>query len=194
MFPDNLLNYRILLASASPRRRELLSMLGIHFDLAPALDIDEVYPGSLPPLEVSEYLARLKAEAHLPSSGPADLIITADTTVICQDQILGKPTDASDAVRMLRLLSGKTHTVVSGIAVATHARISSTSAHTQVTFADLTDDEIEHYVTRYRPFDKAGAYGIQEWIGAIGVTEIQGSYYNVMGLPLHRLYRLLQTF
>lgn len=194
MFPDNLAKYHILLASASPRRRELLSMLDIDFDLAPVIEIEEVYPKSLSPAMVSEYLARLKATAYRPAKGSNDLVITADTTVICDGQVLGKPQGLDEAAHMLRMLSGKTHEVVSGVAVATADRIDSISSMTSVTFARLSDDEISSYVSRYRPLDKAGAYGIQEWIGAIAVSRIDGSYYNVMGLPLHRLYRLLLAF
>lgn len=194
MFPENLSRYHILLASGSPRRRELLGMLGLDFDIIKPDNVVEIYPDSLPPERVAEYLARLKAGACRPLCGPDDLVITADTTVVCDGKVLGKPGDAAEAGRMLHTLSGRTHTVYTGVAVMTAGRTDSFTSATDVTFATLTDDEIDFYIERFRPFDKAGAYGIQEWIGAIAVSRIDGSYYNVMGLPVHRLYRLLLTF
>lgn len=190
---ENLKKYRVMLASASPRRRELLGMLDIDFTLAPPREIDEVYPDSLPASEVASYLSRLKAEAYREDM-PADaLVITADTVVVCDGEIMGKPHSEAEAARMLRRLSGNTHQVVTGVSVSTADRTETFSAVTQVEFADLTDEEIGYYVSRYRPMDKAGAYGIQEWIGCIGVKRIDGSFYNVMGLPLHRLYSVLKT-
>lgn len=190
---ENLKKYRVMLASASPRRRELLGMLDIDFTLAPPREIDEVYHDSLAASEVAPYLSRLKAEAYR-TDMPADaLVITADTVVVCDGEIMGKPHSEAEAARMLRRLSGNTHQVVTGVSVSTADRTETFSAVTQVEFADLTDEEIDYYVSRYRPMDKAGAYGIQEWIGCIGVKRIDGSFYNVMGLPLHRLYSVLKT-
>lgn len=194
MFPENLSRYHIKLASGSPRRRELLGMLGIPFDIIKPDNVAEVYPADLPPEQVAAYLARLKADACRPMCGTGDMVITADTTVVCGGEVLGKPAGADEARSMLRTLSGRTHTVYTGVAVMTADRTDSFTSATEVTFAPLSDEEIDYYIDRYRPFDKAGAYGIQEWIGAIAVGRIDGSYYNVMGLPVHRLYRLLLTF
>ncbi|MBD5244814.1 MAG: septum formation protein Maf [Barnesiella sp.] len=190
----NLSRYRVLLASGSPRRKELLAMLGVEFTRPEVIDIPETYPSSLPAVDVAEYLAVKKAEAYKSVLAPADLCITADTVVILGGEVLGKPDSEHEARRMLRALSGKTHQVTTGVAVTTIDRMESFTAITEVTFADLTDDEIDFYIARYSPMDKAGAYGIQEWIGCIGISGIEGSFYNVMGLPLHRLYSLLLKF
>ena len=194
MMLKNLEKYRILLASASPRRRELISMLDIPYQLAPAREIEEVYPDTLKPEKVSGYLAALKAEAYRPAIGSDDLVITADTTVICDGRVIGKPRDKEDACAMLHFLSGKTHTVVTGVAVTTATRMEIIEVSTKVRFDTLTDEEISYYVDRYKPLDKAGAYGIQEWIGAVAIKGIEGSYYNVMGLPVNALYNLLKNF
>ena len=190
----NLSRYRVLLASGSPRRKELLAMLGVECTRPEVIDIPETYPSSLPAVDVAEYLAVKKAEAYKSVLAPADLCITADTVVILGGEVLGKPDSEHEARRMLRALSGKTHQVTTGVAVTTIDRMESFTAITEVTFADLTDDEIDFYIARYSPMDKAGAYGIQEWIGCIGISGIEGSFYNVMGLPLHRLYSLLLKF
>ncbi len=191
---ESLDRYRIVLASASPRRRELLAMLDLDFEVRPLKDIDESYPAELDAMEVPGYIAAKKCEAYLPLMAPDELVITADTVVICDGQVLGKPADEADACRMLSMLSGKSHTVVTGVAVAASGRMLSESVATRVVFADLSAEEIAEYVERYRPLDKAGAYGIQEWIGAVGIKGIEGSFYNVMGLPLHVLYGLLRRF
>lgn len=190
----NLDRYRILLASGSPRRKELLGMLGVEFTRPPVIDIPETYPTSLPATEVAQYLAVKKAEAYRHLLSPSDLCITADTVVILDGEVLGKPDSEADAHRMLRSLSGHTHQVTTGVSVTTLERMESLTALTEVTFAPLSEDEIDYYITTFRPFDKAGAYGIQEWIGCIGISGISGSFYNVMGLPLHRLYSLLLKF
>ena len=191
---ENLKKYNIILASGSPRRRELLGMLDIPFRVMTGIDVDESYPSTLDSRQVPLFLANLKADAYLAEIKDNDLIITADTVVIVDNEVIGKPQNREDAINMLRKLSGKTHSVISGVTVVTSSRRESFDAETLVHFGQLSDSEIEYYVDRYKPYDKAGAYGIQEWIGAVGVTGINGSYYNVMGLPINRLYRLLTSF
>ena len=187
----NDLKYKLILASNSPRRKELLAGLGVPFEVRVLQDIDEHYPESLPVNEVARYIAKEKADAYRRIVAPDELIITADTVVIVGDEILGKPIDEADAVRMLKLLSGRTHQVTTGVCLLTAEKERCFDVTTDVTFKALTDEEIHYYVDRYRPFDKAGAYGIQEWIGYIGVTGLNGSYYNVMGLPVQRIYQEL---
>ena len=184
--------YRWILGSQSPRRKELLATLGHPFEIRTIEGHSEAYPDTLPLEEVPLYLSQLKAEQLLPTLQADELLITADTVVLLDGQILGKPHDLDDARRMLHRLSGRQHKVVSGVSLTTIDWQISFSSHTLVTFAQLTDSEIDHYVTRYQPLDKAGAYGIQEWIGYIGISHIEGSFYNVMGLPVQRLYRVLQ--
>lgn len=186
--------YRVVLASASPRRRELLAQLGVEFDVRPMEGVDESYPAGMPADEVAGYIARKKCRAYMAALGDGEMVITADTVVVSHGMVLGKPADEEQARRMLMELSGHTHRVVTGVSVATKDKMIVRKAVTDVEFAELTDDEIEYYVTRYRPMDKAGAYGIQEWIGCVGVRRIDGSYYNVMGLPLHVLYTMLKEF
>ncbi len=185
------LKYKLILASNSPRRKELLAGLGVSFEVRVLQDIDEHYPENLPVNEVARYIAKEKADAYRRIVAADELIITADTVVIVGDEILGKPMDEADAVRMLRLLSGRTHQVTTGVCLLTAEKERCFDVTTDVTFKTLTDEEIHYYVNRYRPFDKAGAYGIQEWIGYIGVTGLNGSYYNVMGLPVQRIYQEL---
>lgn len=182
----------LLLASGSPRRRELLATLDIDFSIVPLHDVDESFPDTLPVNEVPEFLARKKAGSYDQSSlSYKDILITADTIVILDNQALGKPHSLDDAKTMLRNLSGKTHTVVTGVALTTSSKTISFSTHTEVTFDNLTTEQIDYYVDNYKPLDKAGAYGIQEWIGYIGIKSINGCYYNVMGLPIHDLNRAL---
>lgn len=190
---ENLKTYHIILASNSPRRRELLAGLGIDFDVKVLPDIDESYPEGLPVTQTATYIAREKAEANRKVMGAHDLVITADTIVVVDDEVMGKPHDADDARRMLRKLSGRSHQVITGVCLMTSMELRNFSVTTDVTFKMLSDEEIDHYVKVYRPFDKAGAYGIQEWIGYIGVTGLQGSYFNVMGLPVQRIYTELAT-
>jgi len=192
MLFDKLKKYNVILASNSPRRKELLTDLGIDFEVRTIKGIDESYPHDLPVLKIAEYISNKKAHAYSATMAPRDLIITADTVVILNDEVLGKPTDEDDACRMLRELSGKTHKVVTGVTIVTATATRSFSAVTDVEFAQLSDEDINYYVEHYRPLDKAGAYGIQEWIGCMGVRHINGSFYNVMGLPLHRLYTELE--
>lgn len=189
---DNLKKYHIKLASNSPRRRELLAGLGIEFETKVLPGIDESYPDTLKGEEIPLYIAREKAEAYRPALQPDELIITADTIVYQDGLVLGKPHDEADARRMLRLLSGHTHQVITGVCILTDTLQRSFAVTTEVTFGTLSEEEITYYVEKYRPMDKAGAYGIQEWIGFIGVTGLQGSYYNVMGLPVQRLYQELK--
>ena len=177
---------KIVLASHSPRRQELLKGLGVDFSVNVINGIDESYPATMPKEEVAEHLAVKKYEAY--TVGEDELLITADTIVVVDDEILGKPKDAADARRMLRTISGRTHKVVTGVCLATATECRSFSVVTEVTFRQLRDSEIDYYVERYKPFDKAGAYGIQEWIGYVGVEGIRGSYYNVMGFPVQRVY------
>lgn len=188
---DNIREYRVILGSGSPRRKELLAMLDIDFEVRSAGDVDESYPADLPAEEVPLYLARKKSNAFLSGLRENELVITADTVVICDNNVLGKPGDSEEAFRMLKMLSGRKHAVVTGITVATREIQISDTAITEVEFAPLSDETIKEYIGRYRPLDKAGAYGIQEWIGAVAVKGINGSFYNVMGLPLHLLTTLL---
>lgn len=188
---DNIREYRVILGSGSPRRKELLAMLDINFEVRSAGDVDESYPADLPAEEVPLYLARKKSNAFLSGLRENELVITADTVVISDNNVLGKPADTEEAFRMLKILSGRKHAVVTGITVATREIQISDTAITEVEFAPLSDETIREYIGRYRPMDKAGAYGIQEWIGAVAVKGIDGSFYNVMGLPLHLLTTLL---
>ncbi len=191
---DNLKKYDIFLASGSPRRKELLAGLGIEFEVRCISGIDESYPADLPADDVAEYISQKKAAAYREQITDRQLIITADTVVVCDGLVLGKPADREDAVAMLRRLSGNVHHVVTGVTIVTAQCTASFAVATEVGFARLTDEEISFYVDNYRPFDKAGAYGIQEWIGFIGVESISGSYFNVMGLPVQRLYQELKNW
>ena len=181
---------RIILASNSPRRRELLGGLDIDFEVRVKDGICEDYPQDLPMEQIPQYISRAKCEAYTLAAD--ELLITADTIVWTDGRVLGKPASAAEAQGMLRMLSGKTHQVVTGVTLATTEWTTSFSAVTDVTFAELSDDEVRYYVERYAPMDKAGAYGVQEWIGYVGVTRLSGSYYNVMGLPVQRLYSELK--
>jgi len=187
-------DYKIILASNSPRRRELLAGLGIEFEVRVLPGIDESYPASMPAEETAEYIAGKKAAAYRQVMADDELVITADTVVIVGDEVLGKPADTQMAAQMLRKLSGRTHQVMTGICMTTSEQTVSFSVKTDVTFKQLAEDEIEYYIKKYQPLDKAGAYGIQEWIGYIGCTGLNGSYYNVMGLPVQRIYTELQRF
>ena len=192
MLLDELKNYKIYLASKSPRRRELLADMGIDYELLSA-EVEESYDPSMPPAEVVQYLSRLKLSAVDFSQYPANTIfITCDTIVVADGQILGKPKDDEEALQMLRQLSGHTHKVLSGLTVATPARMLTDYRSSEVVFAELSEAEIEYYVRQYRPLDKAGAYGVQEWIGCVGISSINGSFYNVMGLPTRLLWMMLE--
>lgn len=189
---DILKKYKIILASNSPRRRELLSGLGVDYEVKIVPGIDETYPESLNGEEIPVYIAQEKANAYRASLQPDELVITADTIVYVDGMVLGKPVDEADACRMLRMLSGRTHQVITGVCLTTVDFQKSFASVTEVTFDTLSDEEIGYYVEKYRPMDKAGSYGVQEWIGFVGVTGLKGSYYNVMGLPVQRLYKELK--
>ena len=186
--------YHIILASNSPRRKELLHGLDLDYEVRVLPDIEENYPESLPTAEIPVYIAVEKAVAYKTLMTDNDLIITADTVVVLGDEVLGKPADLDDARRMLRELSGKTHQVITGVCLMTREKQRKFAVTTDVTFKALTEEEIGYYVEKYKPLDKAGAYGIQEWIGYIGVTGLHGSYFNVMGLPVQRIYQELKSF
>lgn len=186
--------YNIVLASNSPRRRELLSGLDIDYEVKVLDDIDESYPSSIPLREVAEYLSIKKADAYTSYLKDSDLLITADTIVLLEDEIYGKPVDKEDAIRMLRGLSGKTHEVITGVSLVSKDKAVTFSSVTKVVFGDLSDDEINYYIDKYKPYDKAGSYGVQEWIGYVGVKHMEGSYYNVMGLPIYRVFEELKKF
>lgn len=183
---------RLVLASASPRRRELLCQIGAQVRIASTKEVDESYPENIAPEEVAPYISAKKAHAYADSIESGETLITADTVVICESRVLGKPHNEHEAVEMLRQLSGRTHSVVTGVTIMNSERGRTFGVTTEVDFAPLSDNEIRYYVEKYRPLDKAGAYGIQEWIGYIGITGIRGDYYNVMGLPLQRLYAELK--
>jgi septum formation protein len=183
---------KIVLASNSPRRKELLKGLNIDFEIRTIEGIDETSPSYLPPAETPLYLAQQKAKAYEATIADDELLITADTIVLLDNDILGKPKDRDEAIAMLKRLSGKRHEVVTGVALTSKEEQTSFSVSSYVDFAELSDNEIIAYIDRYKPYDKAGAYGIQEWIGFIGVRAIEGSFYNVMGLPVQRLYEVLK--
>ena len=190
-----LTNRKIYLASASPRRRQLLAALDVDVNLIPPREVDESYPHDIPAEYVAEYISRKKAEAYTHDIEPGSVVITADTVVICDGRVLGKPHGGPEAARdMLRSLSGKEHQVITGVTLTTAEHgMTSFSTTTRVWFKPLSEEEIDYYVEKYHPSDKAGAYGIQEWIGYIGIPRIDGDYYNVMGLPLHDLFMMLST-
>lgn len=189
---DNLKKYKVILASNSPRRKELLAGLGVEYEVRTLPDVDESYPETLQGAEIPLYISRKKADAYRELMQPGELMITADTIVWLDGKVLGKPADREEAMRMLRDMSGRTHEVFTGVCITTLEWQRSFAAETEVRFSDLSEAEIAYYVDKYQPMDKAGAYGVQEWIGFIGVENIAGSYYNIMGLPVQRLYRELQ--
>ena len=191
---SNLNKYHIILASKSPRRQELLRGMGVDFSIL-TKETDESFPPEMPLDEVPKYLSLQKSLAFNEDELPAGfLLITSDTVVICEGEILGKPKDKADAVRMLQMLSGKTHHVVTGVTVRSAEKTESFAVRSNVTFAALDDEEIDYYIEHCKPYDKAGAYGIQEWIGYVGISGLEGSFYNVMGLPTRKLYQCLKSF
>ena len=192
LLQDRLKDYRLILASASPRRRELLAACDLEFTLAEKFECEECYPADLAADKVAEYLSQLKSNAYPHALGEKDILLTADTVVILGDKILGKPHSEEEAVEMISSLSGATHKVVTGVTLRTAKQTISFSAESKVSFRELDAEEVSYYVEKYRPMDKAGAYGIQEWIGYIGIEGIEGLFYNVMGLPVQRLYATLK--
>ncbi|MBQ5609595.1 MAG: septum formation protein Maf [Rikenellaceae bacterium] len=191
---DILKNYRLILASQSPRRRQLLSDCGLEYELAERYEVEEVFPATMEADEVPVYLSRLKSEGYPTELAENDILLTADTVVIVDNEILGKPADEAEAHAMLRTLSGRAHRVTTGVTLRSKSRTESFAVQSDVYFRALTDEEIDYYVERYRPMDKAGSYGIQEWIGYVGIECIDGSFYNVMGLPVQRVYAALGEF
>ena len=192
---DNMeLPYKIILASNSPRRRELLGGLGIDFTVKVIGGIDESWPHELKGEDIPLYISREKAAPYKETIAPDELVITADTIVYVDGEVLGKPANEADAKRMLRMISGRWHEVITGVTLMTAEREHSFAVTTKVKFCNLSDSEIDYYIKNYAPMDKAGAYGIQEWIGYVGVEAIEGSYFNVVGLPVQRLYRELIEF
>lgn len=188
---DNLKKYKVILASNSPRRKELLAGLGVDYEVRTLPDVDESYPETLQGADIPLYIAKEKADAYVAMMQPGELMITADTIVWLDGKVLGKPQDKEDALQMLRTMSGRTHEVFTGVCITTTDWQRSFTAQTEVRFATLSEEEIAYYVDNFQPMDKAGAYGVQEWIGFIGVENISGSYYNIMGLPIQKLYREL---
>ena len=188
---DNLKKYKVILASNSPRRKELLAGLGVDYEVRTLPDVDESYPETLQGADIPLYIAKEKADAYVAMMQPGELMITADTIVWLDDKVLGKPWDREDALQMLRTMSERTHEVFTGVCITTTDWQRSFTAQTEVRFATLSEEEIAYYVDNFQPMDKAGAYGVQEWIGFIGVENISGSYYNIMGLPVQKLYREL---
>lgn len=187
-------DYKIILASNSPRRKELLSGLDIDYETRVIPDVDESYPNSLHIEDVAVYLAEKKASAYQPELKDKELLITADTVVLLENKILGKPANEEESATMLRVLSSKTHKVITAVCLTSTEKQVSFFDTSLVTFGKLIDAEIDYYVSKYKPFDKAGAYGVQEWIGYIAVERIEGSYYNVMGLPVFKVYKELKEF
>ena len=188
---DNLKKYKVILASNSPRRKELLAGLGVDYEVRTLPDVDESYPETLQGADIPLYIAKEKADAYVAMMQPGELMITADTIVWLDGKVLGKPRAREDALQMLRTMSGRTHEVFTGVCITTTDWQRSFTAQTEVRFATLSEEEIAYYVDNFQPMDKAGAYGVQEWIGFIGVENISGSYYNIMGLPVQKLYREL---
>lgn len=183
-----------ILASGSPRRRELMAMLDVNFRVDTSKSVDEVVPAEMPAEEVPGFLSQIKAQPYLAELKENEVLITADTVVILNGQVIGKPKDAADARRILRNLAGQVHKVITGVSIGRYGKpLETFSETTEVEFDTLTDEEIAYYIDSYKPLDKAGAYGIQEWIGAAAVKGIRGSFYNVMGLPIHRLYTALRS-
>lgn len=183
--------YKVILSSNSPRRKELFAGLGIDFEVRVISGIDESYPSDIPLKDVPQYIAKEKAAAY--DIATDELVVTADTVVIVDNEILGKPVDEDEARKMLRKLSGRSHEVITGVCLTTCELQRSFAVTSEVTFKKLSEEEIEYYVRNYHPLDKAGAYGIQEWIGYIGVTSLYGSYFNVMGMPVQRIYEELRN-
>jgi len=194
MLKELLQNRKVILASASPRREQLISGLDIDFVVELNGDVDEVWDQSIDPVKVPEYLSLLKSKGFGRELRSDEILITADTMVLCNGEILGKPADRDDAVKILMKLSGNKHTVITGVTLRSNEKVKNFCATTQVWFRDLNIQEIEYYIDNYKPYDKAGAYGAQDWIGFVAIEKIEGSYFNVMGLPVQKLYTELSRF
>lgn len=192
MMLDNLKKYKVILASNSPRRKDLLAGLGVEYEVRTMPDVDESYPSTLKGADIPLYISQEKANAYRSMLQSDELMITADTIVWLEGEVLGKPADRAEAISMLQRMSGCTHEVYTGVSITTTEWQRSFAVQTEVKFATLTNEEIAYYVDRFQPMDKAGAYGVQEWIGFIGVEHIEGSYFNIMGLPVQRLYKELK--
>ncbi|WP_026976683.1 Maf family nucleotide pyrophosphatase [Flavobacterium tegetincola] len=193
MFSTKLQEFKIILASGSPRRQQFFKDLGLDFELR-LREIEEVYPEHLKADEITDYLAELKGKAFDGTLAIDELLITSDTIVWHKNQALGKPKDAEDAFLMLKKLSNSTHQVITSVSFKTTEKVTTLHDYTEVTFCELTDEMIRYYIKNCKPFDKAGSYGIQDWIGLVGVTSISGSYTNVMGLPTHLVFEFFKTF
>lgn len=191
---DKLKNVKLILASHSPRRRELMKGAGLEFTIADGYEVEEIYPDDLPVGEVAGYLASLKSTGYHRQVADNEILITADTVVVCEGEILGKPAGREGAATMLSKLSGRRHTVITGVVIRGAERAQKFSVSTDVWFRQLRGEEIEYYLENYEPYDKAGSYGIQEWIGYVAIEKIEGSFYNVMGLPIQTLYVELEKF
>ena len=186
--------YNLILASASPRRRQLLADCGLNFTLAEKFECDESFPADMPACEVAQYLSTIKSNAYPNELADSDIVLTADTVVIAEDKILGKPADKTEATAMLSMLSARKHIVTTGVTIRSKRLSHSFSVTSTVSFRALSNEEIDYYIETYKPYDKAGAYGIQEWIGYVAIEGIEGSFFNVMGLPVQRLYMELDAF
>lgn len=191
---DRLKDFRLILASQSPRRQQLLADAGLKYELAPRFECDEVFPDDMAADDVAGYLSRLKSEAYPAELGERDILLTADTVVVVDNDILGKPASREEAIAMISSLSGRRHKVITGVTLRSKSAVQTFSVCSDVVFRALSAEEIAYYVDNYRPMDKAGAYGIQEWIGYVGIERIEGSFYNVMGLPVQRVYVELGEF
>jgi len=193
MIADQFKDYKLILASRSPRRQQLLLELGLKFDIV-IKEYDEVYPEGLNGEEIARFISHSKAVSFINEISDNEIVIAADTIVWCNDQVLGKPVSHTDAIRILKEISGNTHEVITAVSLLSGTKELTFSESTKVTFEALTQNEINYYIDKYKPYDKAGAYGIQEWIGIIACSHIDGSYFNVVGLPVQRLYKELQKF
>jgi septum formation protein len=193
MIADQFKNYRVILASRSPRRQQLLRELGLKFDVV-IKEYEEIYPENLSGEEIARFVAHEKAASFKDNISDNEIVIAADTIVWCNNKVLGKPLDHDDATRILKKISGNTHEVITGVSLRSQTKELTFSESAKVTFETMTEEEISYYIDEYKPYDKAGAYGIQEWIGIIACSHIDGSYFNVVGLPVQRLYKELQRF
>ena len=193
MIIDRLNQFRIILASRSPRRQQLLSEMGLNFDVV-IKEFEETYPEGLTGEEIARHIAFEKASLFKNQINDNEIVITADTIVWCNNKVLGKPAGASEAVKILKEISGNTHEVITGVCIVSAHKEITFSETSKVTFGKMQEDEIEYYVRNFKPYDKAGAYGIQEWIGIVACSRIEGSFFNVVGLPVHRLYSELEKF